>query len=148
MKSFQDLKSTLSESSPERQRFDALVRAGLMDKSELPKLHRVLDKLAQEHPLSTAERQVVIDLVNQLTHLATSNVSVFQKIRQAVKEEQINEIADISANALYHKEPPPLVVMRRKAIRMYPHDTKIALYYSDKLDRYFSVPYTDSTDEL
>lgn len=148
MKSLHELKSTLNESAtPERQRFDALVRAGLMDKSQLPKLHRVMDKISQEQPLSTSERQVVVDLVNELTHLATSNLAIFQKMRQAVKEEHINEIADTTMQSLYHKEPPPLIVMRRKAIRMYPHDTKVALYYSDKLDRYLSVPYSDTTDE-
>ncbi len=147
MKSFDEFKSSLVEAvSPERQRFDALVRAGLMDKAQLPKLHRVLDKISQDQPLSSAERQLVLDLVTELTHLATGNLGVFQKIRQSVKEEQVNEIADMNAQALYHKEPPPLIVMRRKAIRMYPGDTKIALYYSDKLGRYFSVPYVEGQE--
>jgi hypothetical protein len=35
--------------------------------------------------------------------------------------------------------------LKRKAIRLYPGSTRIALYYSDKLNKYFSVPY--STEE-
>lgn len=147
MKSFGDLKRQLNEAvSPEQQRFDALVRAGLMDKTLLPKLHRVMDKLHQEKPMSVQERQLVFDLVKQLTQIVSSNMGVFQKVRQAVREEQIQEIADSaeSSVALFNQEPPPLVLLRRKAIRMYPHDTKVALYYSDKLNRYFTIPFQDT----
>jgi len=147
MKSFSDLKRQLNEAvSPEQQRFDALVRAGLMDKTLLPKLHRVMDKLHQEKPMSVQERQLVFDLVKQLTQIVSSNMGVFQKVRQAVREEQIQEIADSADSpiALLNKEPPMLIILRRKAIRMYPHDTKVALYYSDKLNRYFTVPFQDT----
>ena len=145
MKSFETFKHQLVESvSPEHQRFDALVRAGLMDKTKLSKLHRSMDKLNQDQPLSPQERQMIFDLVQELTHLVTSNLGVFQKVRQAVKEEIVTEGADSSAVAMYTQEPPPLVVLRRKAIRMYPHQTKVALYYSDKLDRYFTVPYQET----
>lgn len=145
MKTFGDFKQQLHESvSPESQRFDALVRAGLMDKTKLSKLHRVMDKLAQDQQLSPQERQLVSELVQELTHIVTSNVGVFQKVRQSVKEEIIAEVADSTSIAMYHQEPPPLVVLRRKAIRMYPHDTKVALYYSDKLDRYFTIPFQET----
>jgi len=145
MKSFETFKHQLTEAvSPEHQRFDALVRAGLMDKTKLSKLHRSMDKLNQDQPLSPQERQMIFDLVQELTHLVTSNLGVFQKVRQAVKEEIVTEGADSSAVAMYTQEPPPLVVLRRKAIRMYPHQTKVALYYSDKLDRYFTVPYQET----
>jgi len=147
MKSFGDLKRQLNEAvSPEQQRFDILVRAGLMDKTLLPKLHRVMDKLHQEKPMSMQERQLVFDLVKQLTQIVSGNMGVFQKVRQAVREEQIQEIADSADSpiALLNKEPPMLIILRRKAIRMYPHDTKVALYYSDKLNRYFTVPFQDT----
>jgi len=42
-------------------------------------------------------------------------------------------------------EPPFVLVLKRKAIRLFPNDTRIALYYSDKINKYFSVPY--STDK-
>ena len=42
-------------------------------------------------------------------------------------------------------DPPFVLVLKRKAIRLYPDSTRIALYYSDKLNKYFSVPY--STEE-
>lgn len=145
MKSFGAFKQQLTEAiSQDQQRFDALVRAGLMDKTKLAKLHRVMEKLTQDQSLSSQERQLVFELVQELTHVVTSNLGVFQKVRQAVKEEVIAEATDSGSVGLYTQEPPPLVVLRRKAIRMYPHQTKVALYYSDKLDRYFTVPYQDT----
>lgn len=34
---------------------------------------------------------------------------------------------------------PMILVMQRKSIRMFPNNTKVALYYSDVLDKYFTV---------
>ncbi len=148
MKTFQTFTQQLRESaSPEQQRFDVLVRAGLMDKTQLPRLHRVLDKLNQDdQTFSMQERRLIFDLVKELTRLVVNDTGIFQKARLAMKKESAEDMmieATDSSVALMTQEPPPLVVLRRKAIRMYPHSTKVALYYSDKLDRYFTVPYQD-----
>lgn len=154
MKGFGQLKQELTESvTQERQRLDALVRAGLLDKSQLLKLHHALDKIAEEKPLSSVERQLIFDLVDQFIHLATNNTSVFQKLRQAIKTESIvpNEqlldenISD--ALAAITQQPPPMLVFRRKSVRSYPGDVWVALYYNDRLDRYVSVPYHSNAQE-
>lgn len=41
------------------------------------------------------------------------------------------------------KDPPVLLVMRRKSIRQFPNGQRVALYYIDKLGKYVSVPYDD-----
>jgi len=38
--------------------------------------------------------------------------------------------------------PPPVLVLRRKEIRMFSNETRIALYYNDKIKKYFTVPYS------
>ena len=38
-------------------------------------------------------------------------------------------------------DPPFVLVLKRKAIRLYPNKTKVALYYASKIDRHFTVPY-------
>lgn len=38
-------------------------------------------------------------------------------------------------------DPPVMLVIKRRAVRLYPDGTRVALYWSDKLKRYFSVPY-------
>jgi hypothetical protein len=40
-------------------------------------------------------------------------------------------------------DPPFVLVLKRKAIRMYPDGTRVALYWNDTLKKYFSVPYED-----
>ena len=44
--------------------------------------------------------------------------------------------------------PPFTLVLKRKAIRQYPNDTRVALYWSDKLKTYFSVPYQDDDGNI
>lgn len=38
-------------------------------------------------------------------------------------------------------EAPSVIMLKRKAIRVFPDNQKIALYYSDALDKYISIPF-------
>ena len=51
-------------------------------------------------------------------------------------EEQVNEATEDLV-----KDPPFALVLKRKAIRMYPNKTKVALYYNKQIDKYFTIPY-------
>jgi hypothetical protein len=44
--------------------------------------------------------------------------------------------------------PPFALVLKRKAIRQYPNNTMVALYWSDKLKRYFSVPFEEDSGKI
>ena len=39
-------------------------------------------------------------------------------------------------------DPPPVLVMKRKSIRLFPDGRRVALYYVDKINKYVTVPYT------
>ena len=54
----------------------------------------------------------------------------------AIEAESLDEALDEMP-----KDPPVVLVLKRKAIRLYPDKTRIALYYNDKINKYFSVPY-------
>lgn len=41
----------------------------------------------------------------------------------------------------HHMDPPAVLVMRRKSIRQFPNNQRVAMYYIDKLDKYITVPY-------
>ena len=43
-------------------------------------------------------------------------------------------------------EPPYVLILQRKAIRLYPNNVSVALYYNKQLDKYFSVPYGQHPD--
>ena len=39
-------------------------------------------------------------------------------------------------------DPPAVLIMKRKWIRQFPNNQRVALYYVDKINKYVTVPYT------
>jgi hypothetical protein len=39
-------------------------------------------------------------------------------------------------------DPPAVLSMKRKSIRQFPGNQRVALYYVDKVNKYVTVPYT------
>ncbi len=173
MKFLSDFKNTsLEEAKTDYRKFDTLVRSGLGNASQLQKIHHVLNKMKEDNPvLTAAEKNIVQELLNKMVDVVTNNKQIFQQTRRAVKEgvdqnvvdssdyklspsgkkvrahrivtSSIKEDSEIIEEAL-NIDPPYTLLLKREAIRMYPNGTKIALYYSKKLDKYFSVPYDAS----
>jgi len=185
MKSFKDFKVELvEEEKSDYSKFDVLVRAGLANKAQMQRIHRILDKMQEERPnFNNADKQIIQNLFNKMVDLVSNNKQIFQQTRRAVREDLEEGIVDTSdykvdaAGRKYKahrtkvgdtapkvgddpddikeeaiqldesKEPPFVLVLKRKAIRVYPDGTKIALYYNDKLKRIFTVPY-DTLDNI
>jgi hypothetical protein len=183
MKSLEDFRVLVEEEKSDYSKFDMLVRAGLANKAQLQRIHRILDKMQEDRPVfNNADRMILQNLFNKMVNLISTNKQIFQQTRRAVREETeeleegIQDTADyklgpsgrkVRAHRIkvgdekYGKEedsslkedfeiidesvdvedPPFVLVLKRKAIRLYPNKTKIALYYNQKLDKYFSVPY-------
>jgi len=165
-----------------------LVRAGLANKAQLQRIHRILEKMKEDRPVfNNADRMILQNLFNKMVDLISNNKQIFQQTRRAVREELEEDIEDtsdfkigpsgrkvrahrikigdtaygkdkevkeeieiIEAESLNEqtpdlpKDPPFVLILKRKAIRLYPNKTKIALYYNQKLDKYFSIPYGPS----
>ena len=159
---------TVTEEKSDYSKFDALVRAGLANKAQLQRIHNILDKMQEDKPtFNNADRMILQNLFNKMVDLLTSNKQIFSQARRSVNEGVIDSSdykvsssgkkykahrivvsKDVEENLkeeLTKFDPPFVLVLKRKAIRLYPGSTRIALYYSDKLNKYFSVPY--STDE-
>lgn len=182
MKSLQEFKLNLTEEEKQDySKFDALVRAGLANKAQLNRIHKILDKMTEERPqFNNADRMIMQNLFNKMVDLISNNKQIFSQTRRAVREdteidESIIDTADYKIGPSGRKvrahrikvgdkgeepiddlkedfelveeelkgDPPFTLVLKRKAIRMYPNDTKIALYYNDRLKKYFSIPYSD-----
>jgi len=174
MKDLQEFRNLVEEEKSDYTKFDMLVRAGLANKAQLARIHRILDKMTEERPqFNNADREIMRNLFNRMVDLIANNKQVFQKTRQAVKEqieESVLDTADykiglsgrkvrahrikvgdvgevkedfelVEAPVDFDNDPPFVLVLKRRAIRMYPDKTKVALYYSKTLDKYFSVPY-------
>jgi hypothetical protein len=179
MKDLQKFRQLVEEEKTDYSKFDMLVRAGLANKAQLSRIHRILDKMTEERPqFNNADKEIMRNLFNRMVDLIANNKQIFQKTRQAVREELEEDVVDTSdykvgpsgrkykahrikvGDVAYGKEddvkeefelveapidfdndPPFVLVLKRRAIRMYPDKTKVALYYSKTLDKYFSVPY-------
>ena len=170
MKLLQEFKEKVEEQKSDYSKFDMLVRAGLADRAQIQRIHRVLDKMKEDKPVLTAsDRAIVQDLLNKMVDVVTTDKQIFQKAKQVVREaESVVDTSDykitpsgrkVRAHRItfdtktneeyelteapvdFDKDPPFVLVLNRKAIRLYPNDIKVAIYYNKKLDRYFSVPY-------
>lgn len=137
MKSLLEFKSAVNEEKSDYSKFDVLVRAGLANKAQMQRIHKILDKMQEEKPVfNNADRAILQNMFNRMVDLVSNNKQIFTQARKAVRED-INE--DTS-------NPPFVLLLKRKAIRLYPDGTRVALYYNDKIDKYFSLPYGDAVD--
>jgi hypothetical protein len=183
LKEFKEEPKSLEEAKSDYTKFDMLVRAGLANKSQLARLHRILDKMQEERPVfNPTDRAILQDLFNKMIGIITDNKQIFQRTRQVVREELDESMIDTSnfkigpsgrkvrahrvkvGDEVYGKEkeeetvkeettqleeqrlkgdPPFVLVLKRKALRMYPNGMKIALYHNEKLNKYFSIPYSN-----
>lgn len=66
-----------------------------------------------------------------------------QSDKKKVLLEPQTEAVDDGEKFTRHMDPPNIVMLRRKAIRVFPGGKKVALYYADKIDKYVTVPYDD-----
>ncbi len=180
MKNLQEFRTLVEEEKSDYSKFDMLVRAGLANKAQLARIHRILDKMTEERPqFNNADREIMRNLFNRMIDLITNNKQIFQRTRQAVREEVELEEAELDtadykigpsgrkvrahrfkigdtavkeeidleeATLELPNDPPFVLVLKRKAIRLFPNKTKIALYYNQKLDKYFSIPYGSGVD--
>jgi hypothetical protein len=149
MKSLLDFKLITEEEKKDYSKFDALVRAGLANKAQVQRIHKILDKMGEEKPIfNPADRAILQNLFNRMVDLISNNKQIYSKAKQAVREE-LNEAApSATSDVAFVPDPPAVLVIKRRAVRLYPDGTRVALYYSDKLKRYFTVPYATMSSGL
>lgn len=187
MKALNEFKLLIEEEKKtDYSKFDALIRAGLANKAQITRIHKILDRMGEEKPNFTqADRAIIQNMFVKMVDLLSHNKTINTQARKAIHErrETVQYTSDykispegrkvrrarlkfadlVDVDDLYKdkdtdkkevkesvsvsKEPPPVLLLRRQAIRLYPDDTRIALYYSQKLDRHFSIPYGPKIDE-
>ena len=180
MKSLLDFKSIIEEEKADYSKFDTLVRAGLANKAQMQRIHKILDKMGEEKPqFNNADRMIIQNLFNKMVDLISNNKAINMQARRAVKEDIEESVLDTSdfkvgpsgrkvkahrvkigdkgyqnptveeklseAQSKDGPTPPYVLLLKRKAIRLYPDGTKIALYYNKQINKFFSVPYDTPT---
>ena len=142
MKSLLEFKSIVEEEKSDYSKFDTLVRAGLANKAQMQRIHKILDKMGEEKPtFNNADRMIIQNLFNKMVDLISNNKQINMQARRAVKEDEDVIEAEQLDEANPGPTPPYILLLKRTAIRLYPDGTKIALYRNKQLNKYFSVPY-------
>jgi hypothetical protein len=92
MKSLLEFKSIVEEEKQDYSKFDALVRAGLANKAQLARIHKILDKMGEERPqFNTADREIMRNLFNRMVDLVSSK-QIYGKSKLTLKVESIAEV--------------------------------------------------------
>jgi hypothetical protein len=140
MKKLSDFRSDLNEAGEiQNRKVDVLVRAGLGDKGQLSHIKHALAK--EDDKLTPSERHELLGILRRLLTTIDGDQNTYRRI--AKMAHGLGEEIELE-EAGYNKpiDPPPTILLRRKAIRVYPDGRRVALYYADKLDRYISIPYS------
>lgn len=58
------------------------------------------------------------------------------------KEHNIDQ-STIVEDLSFKSDPPNIIMLKRKAIRIFPDGRKVALYYADKIQQYVTIPYSN-----
>ena len=155
MKLLKEFKTVVVEEESDYSKFDMLVRAGLANKAQLQRIHKILDKMQEERPVfNNADIMILQNLFNKMVDLISNNKQIFQQARKAVREDVETPEEKVEAHRIeideaiepVRGEPPFTLLLKRKSIRQFPDDTYIALYYSDKLKKHFTIPFSKDKD--
>jgi len=76
------------------ERLKMLVRLGMMDKKNMAKIIRALDKMKEGKPVPPAERKILFSMLNELIGMITGDDTMFAKARKSVKEDKDPEEYD------------------------------------------------------
>ena len=89
MKSLLEFKSIVEEEKSDYSKFDTLVRAGLANKAQMQRIHKILDKMGEEKPtFNNADKMILQNLFNKMVDLISNNKSINMQARRAVKEDE------------------------------------------------------------
>ena len=146
MKSIKELREqyqVITEKEDKEQRkLTALVRAGLFDAKKLPVLKRALEKGVDK--MTPAEKKILIDLLDSLMNQVISNEPVYMKVKRNVQSMDEEVIAEVAKTPVTIADVPSIVVLKRKAVRVYPGGQQVGLYYSQQLDKYVTIPFGEA----
>jgi hypothetical protein len=143
------LKSKLTEAPNQPQQnnaqLNALVRAGLMKPAELPTLKMAIRKHAQVGDVAKLpknQRDALMKYNSSLTQAALGSTQSFQAVRKNLQNSfEITDKNQLCEALQDEVQPPPMLVLRRQGIRIFPDGKRVALYTNDKLGLTFTIPY-------
>ncbi len=137
---FMKVKQSLGEEiSPEQDGEFSMARSDL--KTSISSAQRILDKLNGEGKLEAWLQSKITLASDYLSSAANYVDSGEAKLKEEYEEYEIETLDEASRVDLDINQIPPIIIMKRRAIRVFPDGQKVALYWADRINKYISVPF-------
>lgn len=131
------------------QRIAQLVRAGLMKPNELAALKVALTRHSKVQDVAKLPRNQR-DILNRYYQSTSDAALATQQSTMAVRRNLSNgyEISrdDFITESTFN-DPPMMLILKRRGVRIFPDGKRVALYQNDKLNLSFTIPYTSNGAE-
>lgn len=141
-------KSQAKQAQTDSARINTLVRAGLMKQSELPRLKLALRKQSQVSDIARLPKQhrdVLSKYYSATSQAALGSQQSVQALRknlmQSYEVESGEEINEAVKGFKDENNPPVMIVLQRKGIRIFPDGKKVAMYHNKQLGLVITIPY-------
>ena len=126
-------------------KINALVRSGLLKSAELPQLKMAMirqQRVGDVAKLSKAHREVLNRYNSALQSAVYGSQQSFQAVRRNLQNSvEILDKEQISESLNENIDPPMMLVLKRKGIRLFPDGQRVAIYTNENLGLTFTVPY-------
>jgi hypothetical protein len=123
----------------------SLIRAGVIKPTELTTLKMALvnhSKTGDIGRLPKNQRMVLDKFQTALSSAALATTPTFYSVQRNIAEESEFEVSRTEfVTEAITKDPPMVLVLKRKAIRLFPDGKRVALYHNESLGVTISVPY-------
>jgi hypothetical protein len=115
---------------------DALVADGLLDEGKLTLVRRALNE--NNKSLTNAEKKAVFETLK----VALAEKNTVELLDEAKKGDYLTKFDPrFGSKFPTDKDIPQILILKRKAIRIFPDNAKVALYYAQAIDKYISIPF-------
>jgi hypothetical protein len=137
---FMKVKQSIQEEiSPEQDGEFSMARSDL--KTAISSAQRIFDKLNGEGKLEAWLQSKITLASDYLSSAANYVDSGEAELKEEYEEYDIENLDEATRTDVDINQIPPIIIMKRRAIRVFPDGQKVALYWADRINKYISVPF-------
>lgn len=132
------------------QNISRLVRRGLLPASDLPGLRTALSMLQKKGDvakLPSGQRKLIQKYNSAIENAALGSSTSMLAVQRNINAGFEIEGDEFLGEAANMGDPPMMMVLKRKGIRIFPDGRRVALYVNDKLGLTFTIPYSEGKAE-
>jgi len=122
-----------------------LISRGLLAPSDRPRLMRALDLLNKKKDiarLARNDREILQRYNSAIENAALGTTSSLMAITRNINAGFEIDGEDFLGEAANMNDPPIMMVLKRKGVRIFPDGKRVALYVNEKLGLSFTIPYS------